>query len=95
MSAQVEQRELLEHSNEDAAALFFGFSAPPPYKPKPLTKPLCLPRLTWSDNSPFMRAYSDELRESGIEMDDWLKFVYVHVFTSHHLSLSWSDRGLP
>lgn len=88
-----ERQNLLDHGNEDAAALFTGFAPPPHTKTNPLARPLCLPQLSWNDNSPFMRAYSDELKQSGIEMHDWLNFVYV-LLHIHHFP-SQSDRGPP
>ena len=78
MTAQVSQDELIAHTNEDVAALFPEFhELPANAQPVPLHLPLCLPQGTSGMNSAFTRAYSPDLQASGIEMDDWLRFVLV------------------
>lgn len=68
--------ELVEHSNEDADALFSDFpQAPEQSQIAPLRLPLCLPQQSAGPNTSFTRAYSQELRSSGIEMVDWMHFV--------------------
>jgi hypothetical protein len=40
-----------------------------------LDLPLCLPQTTSGYDSPFARAYNPQLEASGIEQDEWLKFL--------------------
>ncbi|KAI5115805.1 hypothetical protein M0805_006524 [Coniferiporia weirii] len=70
----VAPEELAEYLNQDAEALFSSFREPPPYL-QPLALPLCLPQATSGTNALFVRAYSQELRSSGIEVDDWMRFI--------------------
>ncbi|KAI5117563.1 hypothetical protein M0805_004476 [Coniferiporia weirii] len=67
--------ELTKYSNEDAEALFSNFRSPPSGGIQPLAMPLCLPQATSGPTSLFVRAYSRELQASGIEIDDWMRFV--------------------
>ncbi|KAI5121177.1 hypothetical protein M0805_005978, partial [Coniferiporia weirii] len=67
--------ELTKYSNQDAEALFSDFRSPPSGGIQPLAMPLCLPQATSGPNSLFVRAYSQELQASGIEIDDWMRFI--------------------
>ncbi|KAI5117050.1 hypothetical protein M0805_007907, partial [Coniferiporia weirii] len=67
--------ELAKYSNQDAEALFSGFRESPSGGVQPLALPLCLPQATSGANALFVRAYSQELRSSGIEVDDWMRFI--------------------
>ena len=54
---------------------------PPPPDPsqiKPLRLPVCIPQASFTD-SDMARAYPPELKESGVEMNDWILFMYVRI----------------
>ncbi|KAI5121179.1 hypothetical protein M0805_005980 [Coniferiporia weirii] len=74
-STTVATEEISEYSNEDAEALFSGFRRVPSEGIQPLAVPLCIPQTTPGATTLFTRAYSPELQASGIEMDDWIKFI--------------------
>jgi hypothetical protein len=40
-----------------------------------LPLPLALPQTSSKYDSPFLRAYNQQLEQSGIYQDDWLKFI--------------------
>ncbi|KAF8343179.1 uncharacterized protein EI90DRAFT_3115695 [Cantharellus anzutake] len=64
------------YTDEDVELLFR--SPPPPAthaKSVPLPVPVVLPQDGTSWDSPFARGYHPDMRDSGIEMDDWLKFI--------------------
>ncbi len=59
------------------AELLFGARSPLPFDAKlaPLPLPVVLPQDGTSWDSPFARGYHPEMRASGIEMGDWLRFI--------------------
>ena len=69
------------HADEDAEALLSYFNAPPPRNLQPLRAPLCLPQATSGPTSLFTRAYSPELINSGITMEEWLHFMYAYALS--------------
>ncbi|KAI5121178.1 hypothetical protein M0805_005979 [Coniferiporia weirii] len=71
----VAPEELTAHSNQDAETLFSSFRSAPSDGLRPLAMPFCIPQATSGHASLFTRAYSPELQASGIEMDDWIKFI--------------------
>jgi len=58
------------------AELLFDTRSPTAELPKQrLDLPVCLPQITNGYDSPFARAYNPRLEASGIEQDEWLKFL--------------------
>lgn len=59
------------------AELLFDIRHPPTAESsrQRLDLPLCLPQTTSGYDSPFARAYNPQLEASGIEQDEWLKFL--------------------
>ncbi|THH06631.1 hypothetical protein EW145_g3965 [Phellinidium pouzarii] len=62
------------YSERDAEVLFSDFHSAPSVL-EPLRLPLCVPQATAGATSLFTRAYTPELRASGVELDDWIHFV--------------------
>jgi hypothetical protein len=78
------------------AELVFGTPAPPPeISRQPLQVPICLPQITGGYDSPFARAYNPHLAASGVEQDEFLKFLdalnVAMVRTSHDFKRSRSS----
>jgi hypothetical protein len=65
--------DLPQYTDDDAKALFDA--PPPPASSEPLTLPLALPQINSNYDAPFLRAYNADLAKSGINQDDWLKFI--------------------
>lgn len=64
------------YTDADAQALFGTPSPSPPLSSlSKLSLPVVFPQTATRFDSPFARGYNDHMRYSGIEMNDWLKFV--------------------
>ncbi|KAK4704873.1 hypothetical protein P7C70_g1342, partial [Phenoliferia sp. Uapishka_3] len=64
------------YTDSDAELLFqpsLAFS-PTGVSSAPLARPVCVPQLDPSYDSPFVRGYPRELESSGISVEDWLGF---------------------
>ena len=62
------------YTDSDAKALF-PTPPPPTVTSQRLPVPICLPQVTRGYDSPFARGWHPQLATSGIEQDDWLKFL--------------------
>lgn len=63
-------------TEEDVLSLFNPTTSSIPYNIpiNPLQKPICLPQINSSFDSPILRAYSPSLESVGISESDWLIF---------------------
>lgn len=80
------------------AELLFDTRSPTAELPKQrLDLPVCLPQITNGYDSPFARAYNPQLEASGIERDEWLKFLdalNIAMVRILFLSSYWLTRSL-
>ena len=60
---------------EAEADTLFRPPPPPPHSVGTLALPIALPQTSSSPDAPFVRAYHQDWRNNGIEMEDWLRFV--------------------
>ena len=62
---------------DEEAELVYRTPPPPQYESarQRLQLPVCLPQITGGYDSPFARAYNPQLEASGIERDEFLKFL--------------------
>lgn len=76
--SQLKQRDVPPPAYTDSdAELLFGTPPPPPTdaNKQHLHVPVCLPQITGGYDSPFARGYNPQLAVSGIEENDWLRFL--------------------
>lgn len=73
--SQIPSTDQLPTYTEDDAEELLGQYPPPPRDVEPLPLPVAVPQIASSYDSPFLRAYNPELERSGVEQEEWLRFV--------------------